>query len=56
MRRIFIPFGLLAAFIILGCVGSPVHRTLKYNAVQSTIEKNNQDLMNLQGDMIKSCV
>lgn len=38
----------LLAVTIAGCVGSPVHSTMKYNDVQSTIKANNQKLMTLQ--------
>lgn len=34
------------AFIVLsGCVGSPVHSTIKYNSIQSTIRENNEKLL-----------
>lgn len=36
--------GVLAA----GCVGSPVHSTIKYNSVQSTINHNNEKLLRMK--------
>jgi len=35
-------------FVFSGCVGSPVHSTLKYNSVQSEISRNNKNLMVLK--------
>ncbi len=31
-----------------GCVGSPVHSTIKYNSVQSMINDNNEKLLNMK--------
>jgi len=38
--------------LICGCVGSPVHMTMKYSQVQSIIEKNNEALLNLRLGMV----
>jgi hypothetical protein len=37
--------------ILAGCVGSPVHSTMTYSSIQSTIKKNNQGLMDLRVGM-----
>ncbi len=42
--------------ILAGCVGSPVHSTLKYESVQSTIKHNNADLLSLKIGMTKDDV
>jgi hypothetical protein len=38
------------AVIAAGCVGSPVHSTIKYNSVQSTINENNEKLLRMKID------
>lgn len=32
-------------FILVGCIGSPVHSTVTYNRVQSIIKQNNENLL-----------
>lgn len=44
-------FFVLLAGIASGCVGSPVHSSLKYSSVQRTIERNNENLMKLKVGM-----
>jgi len=39
--------------ILSGCVGSPVHSTLKYNSLQDDISGNNKNLMTLRIGMTK---
>ncbi len=39
---------LILALFTAGCVGSPVHSTLKYNEIQAEIEKNNSALLGLK--------
>ncbi len=34
--------------LMFGCVGSPVHSTIAYNSVQSTIKTNNENLLKLR--------
>ncbi len=34
--------------VLSGCVGSPVHSTMKYHSVQSTISENNQKLLSMK--------
>ncbi len=41
---------------LAGCVGSPIHETVKYNKIQSAIKANNQKLMNLQVGMAQQDV
>ncbi|MEW6110449.1 MAG: DUF3192 domain-containing protein [Nitrospirota bacterium] len=33
------------SIILMGCVGSPVHSTVTYNRIQSTIKQNNENLL-----------
>ncbi len=33
------------SIILMGCVGSPVHSTVTYNRIQSTIKQNNGNLL-----------
>lgn len=47
---------ILLPMILAGCVGSPVHSTLKYESVQSTIKHNNADLLSLKIGMTKDDV
>lgn len=44
---------ILLPVILAGCVGSPIHSTLKYDSVQSTIKHNNKDLLALNVGMTK---
>ncbi len=50
---------ILFAFLVgnaVGCVGSPVHSTLKYGSVQRAIKRNNNNLMELKAGMSKEQV
>lgn len=47
MRLIAI-FSLL---VLTGCVGSPIHSTLKYDAVQNQMKRNNRNLLNLKAGL-----
>lgn len=38
----------LAFIVLFGCVGSPVHSTITYNSIQSTIRKNNDKLLSMK--------
>ena len=50
MKRLF---ALTLALVVGGCVGSPVHSTIKYNGVQSSIKRNNDALVALRVGMTK---
>lgn len=39
---------------LAGCVGSPVHETLKYNRTQNAIERNNKNLLRLRVGMAQA--
>lgn len=39
---------LLALLLLAGCVGSPIHSSLKYSSIQSEIERNNENLLQMQ--------
>lgn len=52
MRFIKIFFFLVLSSVLFdGCVGSPIHSTLTYSGIQSTIKKNNSSIVNLQTGM-----
>lgn len=38
---------------LAGCVGSPVHSTIKYYSVQESFKRNNEHLMSLRMGMTK---
>jgi hypothetical protein len=42
--------------ILAGCVGSPVHETVKYSSLQSEIRRNNDALLSLTIGMSKDAV
>jgi hypothetical protein len=42
--------------LLTGCVGSPVHSTVKYSSIQSTIRKNNQAILTLSIGLTKQQV
>ena len=44
---------IIMASLLAGCVGSPIHETLKYNSVQGTAKRNNKALMSLNIEMSK---
>jgi outer membrane protein assembly factor BamE (lipoprotein component of BamABCDE complex) len=44
---------LLAAVLLTGCVGSPIHETSTYNSIQSVVKRNTAALLNLQAGMDK---
>lgn len=46
----------LSAVLFYGCVGSPIHSSLTYSSVQSTIKKNNSSLVNLETGMSQDSV
>ena len=37
--------------LLSGCVGSPIHSTLKYSSLQGKIKKNNEHLLQLNAGM-----
>lgn len=41
----------LLSILLLGCVGSPVHETVKYNSIQGKIIRNNKGLLNISVGM-----
>ena len=47
-RAISIALLMLLSSVSARCVGSPVHSTIKYNAVQNTIKRHNQNLLKLK--------
>ena len=53
MRKILL---LSLILFICGCVGSPVHSSLKYSSVQNLIKKNNTNLMKLASGLDKESV
>jgi len=44
---------LTLAVVLGGCVGSPIHSTLKYNSVQGSAKRNNDALISLRVGMPK---
>ncbi len=55
-KTIAVALAILMSFIFSGCVGSPVHSTLKYQSVQSEISRNNKNLMTLRIGMTQEQV
>lgn len=55
LTKKFISFLPIAIFIS-GCVGSPVHMTMRYSGIQSSIRRNNDKLLNLKIGMFKDNV
>ncbi len=49
-------FVIMMSLLISGCVGSPVHSTIKYNSVQSEISRNNKNLLTLKIGMAQEQV
>lgn len=49
LRIICVLFSL--PIILAGCVGSPIHSTITYSSIQSTIKKNNLSLAKFQTGM-----
>lgn len=49
LRNICLMFSL--SVLLVGCVGSPIHSTLTYSSIQSTIKKNNSSLAKLHTGM-----
>lgn len=47
---------IMMAIMFSGCVGSPIHSTIKYNRVQNEISHNNKNLMNLKIGMTQEQV
>lgn len=47
---------IVLSLLLTGCVGSPVHSTLKYQSVQSVISRNNKNLMSLKIGMTQEQV
>ena len=43
----------IISMFIFGCVGSPVHETITYASLQSTIKSNNGNLLKLRVGMTK---
>lgn len=41
----------MLVLLIVGCVGSPIHSTLRYNSIQGSIADNNQHLLGLRVGM-----
>lgn len=44
----------LLTLLLTGCVGSPIHSTVKYNNVQNTAKRNNAALLTLRVGMSKA--
>lgn len=55
-KTTFLTLAIMIGLILSGCVGSPVHSTLKYNSVQSDISRNNKNLMSLRTGMTQEQV
>lgn len=53
MKKIVV---LLVTVGLCGCVGSPVHSTLKYNSLQGRIKRNNHALLELKAGMTEAHV
>jgi len=49
-------FILTAVLFLSGCVGSPIHSSIKYDQVQNQIKKNNANLTLLSAGMTKEKV
>lgn len=47
-RQMLLTYVCSASVLLSGCVGSPVHQTLTYNDIQSTIKQNNDKLLQLR--------
>ncbi len=56
LSALYCAFLLFLTLIVPGCVGSPVHSTLKYGSVQRAIKRNNNNLMELKAGMSKEQV
>ena len=56
LRKVLLLNLLFILILICGCVGSPAHRTMRYDEVQSTIKKNNEALLNLRIGMVSDQV
>ncbi len=52
MINIFLLF--VVSILLTGCVGSPIHSTLTFSSIQSTIKKNNSSLVQLQTGMTQN--
>jgi hypothetical protein len=48
IKTLGVALSIALSIILSGCVGSPVHSTLKYNSVQGDISRNNKNLMTLR--------
>ena len=44
------------SMLLAGCVGSPIHSTLKYDSIQKKIKRNNDALLELQAGMMRDQV
>ena len=55
-KTIAVALAILMSLIFSGCVGSPVHSTLRYKRVQSEILRNNKNLMTLRIGMTQEQV
>lgn len=54
MHRASTICGLLVAILLTaGCVGSPLHSTVKYNNVQGTVKRNNAAMLSLKVGLSK---
>ncbi len=38
----------MMVLVLSGCVGSPVHSTIRYNSIQGTIRENNEKLLSMK--------
>ena len=56
LSALYCTFLIFLTLIVPGCVGSPVHSTLKYGSVQRAIKRNNNNLMELKAGMSKEQV
>ena len=48
LSAMYCTFLISLTLIVPGCVGSPVHSTLKYSSTQRVIKRNNNNLMKLK--------
>lgn len=43
-----------ACLFATGCVGSPIHSTVRYNSIQAAIQRNNDNLLRMRIGMTQS--
>ena len=56
IRTLCATLAIAISLMLAGCVGSPIHSTLKYNIVQGDISRNNKNVMTLRIGMTQDQV